>query len=453
MLPSFMNAPCLVFAACSLAANSVFANGGGYLTGIKSTGPFRPVNVDNVEMLSEKLDIELKRDAALISITYQLRNPGDAVKVEMGFPCAVAVKTDLDDKGHEIPVNSIPQLEGFTLTADGSRVASKLVKDLAKPGANEAPEAEIESSIITGWQVVKLPFAAGQTRTVSVTYRNPWFRNVFYLSDNVSRSAPMMSYLFSAAALWKGAIKSGEVTVRATGIDPDEVSLSHPKRFKRDGNRWTWTFSDFEPTLQDDLEIVAGEGEFSQFQSDGEGKPLGTYVGRGRSSDRTELKKSGKWFFLSRQFTASASSSLKPEGGLTYGPEHLTGYDAERAWVEGAEGDGIGESVTLTMNKPAKATRLLIGNGYRKSADLFKKNNRVKKLGVSVNGGAPFSVELPDGYEHDCPVDLPVDAGPLKTVTLTIEEVYRGSKFRDTCLSFLEIEVPLSKAPVIHPSR
>ncbi len=444
-----MNARTLVPAACLSCSASLLANGGGYLQGVKSTGPFRPVNVDAVEMTSEKLDIELKQDAAVISIDYQLYNPGKAVKVEMGFPCAVTVKPDYDEVGKPLPLKSLPQLEGFVLTADGKKIESQLTQDHAILSPGEA-ENHVGGSIITAWQVVKLPFAAGQTRAVSVRYRNPYYRSVSYVSDDSYKSAPSISYLFSAAALWKGVIKTGEVTVRATGIKPEDVTLSHPDRFERSGNQWTWVFNDFEPTMQDDLTLVVGEAEFSQHQSDGD-RLLGNYVVRGRSYNHDELRKNGKWFFLSAQFTATASSSLKSEAGLSYGPENING-DREDAWAEGAEGDGIGEWVTLTMDKPVKATRLLIHNGYRKD-DLFLKNNRVKRLGVSVNGGASFSAELPDGQESECWIDLPQDGEPLETVRLTIEEVYRGAQFRDTCITAIEVEVPLSKAPVIRPAR
>jgi Domain of unknown function (DUF4424) len=447
-----MNSLPFLSVLCAATTSSLFANGGGYLQGIKSTGPFRPVNVESVEMVSEKLDIELKQGAALISITYQLHNPGKAVKVEMGFPCSVAVKMEYND-GKAAPVESLPQLEGFSLTADGKAVESKLVEDHATLPAGK--EQETALGVITGWQVVKLQFAAGQTRTVSVSYRNPYFRDVSYMSRKTDKSAPAMRYLFSAAALWKGVIKSGEVTVRATGIKPDDVILSHPKRFKRDGSQWIWTFTDFEPTMQDDLQIVVGEHEFFQFPS-GSGDEPGTYIMRGRTGDRAELQRSGKWFFLSRQFTTTASSSLKADAnrvGDLANPHFNPGFHSDLPWVEGAEGDGIGESLTLTINQPVKATRLLIHNGYRKSKEVFQMNNRVKKLGVSVNGGAPFSAELPDEYDSEGWVDLPPDAGPVKTLNLAIEDVYRGTKFRDTCINFVEVEVPLSKAPVIKPSR
>ena len=446
-----------------LSTAPLLANGGGYLQGIKSTGPFRPVNVDSVEMVSEKLDIELQREAAVVSITYQLHNPGKAVKVEMGFPCSVAVLHQRDNDGKVLGPPPLPQLESFSLKADGVAIKSELMKDHAKlPGDGPVkPEEDFYAErVITGWQVVKLPFAAGQTRTVSVKYRNPWFRSTDSVSNNSDVSAPSMRYLFSAAGLWSGPIKSGEVTVRATGVDPEVVSLSHARRFKREGRVWTWSFTNFEPTLQDDLEIIAGEHEFSQWKDTETGG--GTYVMRGKTADHKELQKSGRWFYIGREFTAAASSSLKSDGGHTYGPENLNDKDRDNTWAEGAEGDGIGESLTLTMKQPQNVTRLRIYNGYPEKA-LFQQNNRVKKLAVSINGGKPFVADLEDGrdsvgYEgvswaRDCWVDLPNDAGPVKTVKLAIEEVYRGTKFRDTCISGVDVEVQLTKAPPVFPCR
>ena len=464
--PATMKTRRLLPAFFVLSTAPLLANGGGYLQGIKSTGPFRPVNVDSVEMVSEKLDIELKEDAAVVSIIYQLHNPGKAVKVEMGFPCAVAMPLKFENgKPPQPPTSPLPQLESFSLTADGAAVKSELMKDHTKlPGNGPLKEEEsaYDGCVITGWQVVKLPFAAGQTRTVSVKYRNPYYRETYSISNNSDISAPSMRYQFSAAALWSGSIKKGEVTVRATGVDPNVVSLSHPKRFQREGRVWKWTFTDFEPTMQDDLEIMAGEHEFIQWREKEEASGAGSYVMRGRSREREELQKSGKWLFIGRQYTATASSSLKPDGRNTYGPENLNDESRDNAWAEGAEGDGIGETLTLTMKQPQKVTRLRIHNGYGKQP-LCQLNNRVKKLAVSINGGAPFMAELTDGrvaigyegsfWDSRCWVDLPKDAGLVKTVELTIKEVYRGTKFRDTCISAVDVEVPLSKAPPIFPCR
>jgi len=455
-----MKTPALFSLLTVASTAQLFANGGGYIEGIRSTGPFRPINVESVQMVSEKLDIELQKDAAVVNITYALHNPGKAVKVEIGFPCSVVVTPKSYEADFANPPKTLPQLEGFSLLADGEPVKSELMKDYATlPGSKpEGPAVDpFANAILTGWQAVKLPFKAEQTRLVKVSYRNPYYRETNSVSDNSDVSAPSMRYLFSAAALWAGPIRTGEVTVRATGVDPEVVTLSHPKRFKREGSKWTWSFTDFEPTMQDDLEIIAGEHEFTQ-RRESETGAGGAYVMRGKSRDHKELQMSGKWFYIGREYTATASSTLKADSHFTYGPENLNDRDRENAWAEGAEGDGIGESITLTMKQPQKVTRLYIANGYRKDPTgggdaVYQNNNRVKRMSVSLNGGKAFSVELPDDRRENGIIELPKDAGVVKTVKLTIEEVYRGAKFRDTCISGVDVEVQLTKAPPIFPCR
>jgi hypothetical protein len=437
------------------SAGLLLANGGGYLKGVKSTGPFRPVNVEQVQMVSENLDIELREEAAAVNITYVLHNPGKAVTVEMGFPCSVAVRVS-PVVGRDNPPPVLPQLQEFKLTVDEKPFASKLMKDhavLSQDKFADDSDGATFSQVLTGWQVVKLPFTAAQTRLVKVSYLNPWYRSVRTVSDDSYASAPSMRYLFSAAALWSGPIRTGTVTVRATGVDPGLVTFNRPKRFQREGNTWTWSFTDFEPTLQDDLEVIAGEAEASIRDYSGSGDSQGRYTVRGRASGFDELRKTGRWSFEGHRYTAKASSSLKSDGGFTYGPENLYDGDWQNAWVEGAEGDGIGESLTLTMKTPQKATKLSIYNGYRKDRQTFLANNRVKSLAVCLNGAAPFTVELKDGYEAISTIPVPKDTGPLKTAKLTIQSVYPGTSYHDTCISMVEVEVQLSKRPNVQPAR
>ncbi len=443
----------LLFLASAL---SLFANGGGYLQGMKSTGPFRPVNVENVAMVSEKLDIELKEDAADVSITYHLQNPGKEVTVEMGFPCSVVVRKKWDPEYKKQLPPVLPQLEGFSLKADGEAVESKLVKDHAVlPGTPPLKKEEdvYMENVVTGWQVVKLPFAAGQTRVITVKYSNPYYREAETLSRNESISAPSMRYLFSAAALWAGSIKTGEVTVRAAGVDPEVVSLSHPKRFTRTGNVWKWSFTDFEPTMQDDLEIIAGDHEYIQSHPSEDGTETGSYVMRGKSPKLEDLQKSGKWFYIGKPYKATASSCYTSKSGAVFTPENLNDPRAFNPWAEGVDGAGIGESVTLTMKTPQKVSRLYIANGNPDDEEGFARYNCVKKLAVSVNGAKPFTAELPNGHGKRGTIPIPADAGPVQTVKLTIQEVYPGTEGQVTCISGVSMEVLLSKAPPIFPCR
>eukprot|EP01031_Cornospumella_fuschlensis_P000114 gene114-135_t len=103
-------------------AASVWANGGGYVRGVKSMGAFQPVGVDQVAMVKENLEIDLHIEYADVRIEYELHNPGKAVKIEAGFPSAVGVETQYDEANPDKPKFTKPKLEKFSLKADGKEL-------------------------------------------------------------------------------------------------------------------------------------------------------------------------------------------------------------------------------------------------------------------------------------------------------------------------------------------
>lgn len=418
-----------LFFGLLLVTTPMHANGGGYSKGVVSTSAFQPIGVEQVEMLSEMLEINLHIEYADIRIEYVLHNPGKKVTVECGFP-AVS-----EDGGMFAPPPTAPKpklLEGFSLLADGKAIPAKLREDEA--GVPGHAGRQIES-----WHVVKIPFAAGQTRHIQVRYRNPYHFSFHSVSDDWSKSAPSLTYAFSAAALWAGPIKQGTVIINATSVDPAQVQFNHPKRFVGEKGTWKWSFTDFEPTLEDDLVIKTRLGQ--------EGYN-GGYVVEGNSD------KGGRWMRYAG-FNVTASSALKEADGTEHKAENVADYGRDTAWVEGQESDGVGESITLMLKKPAKVNRVGIVNGYTKSRELYAINNRVMMLKVSVNDGNPFDIEVPDEYLQDEHFwfELPKSAALVKTIKLEIAAIYPGSTYRDTAISDIKLLTPLDKAPKIQPAR
>lgn len=126
-------------------------------------------------------------------------------------------------------------------------------------------------------------------------------------------------------------------------------------------------------------------------------------------------------------------------------------------WVEGVEGPGIGEKIRIRFKgrrvrvdgdligevegEGEGADRFVVLNGFVDPLrpHLYKMNNRVKRAVIrSVDGGEPFEVEVafPDVVKFHV-VKLPRAA---KEVEFEIREVYRGTKWDDTCVTgfFLE---------------
>lgn len=447
-----------------------WGNGGGYVKGLASSGAFKPMGIEQVEMLSEKLEIDLHIEYADVSIEYVLHNPGAKVTVEAGFPSAVALNLYEEVDAPSLTIKQVAKklaLENFELKADGKHVKVTVQSDdLKLKSAEEIPtDGEGGGIKVKAWHVFKLDFDKGQTRRITVKYRNPYFASYDYVSDDTRLSPLSLTYVFSSAAAWAGPIKQGMVTVRALSTDASMLNFSHPKRFQKDGDVWRWQFTDLEPTLEDDLVITLrpggfGQGIYTDVAEAIEAQSGGSeYRGWGAKMNFDgNSKMGGKWELHRRDYKAKASSTLAASKELRYDAQLLAIDDSESdssAWVEGVKGDGIGESVTLTLPKPAKLNRVGLVNGYAKSDDIYEKNNRISKLDVSLDGGAPFQVSVPDERltSEMFYFDLPESSKPVSTVKLTIAGVYKGTKYDDTCLSEVVLVSKLENEPKIQAAR
>jgi hypothetical protein len=442
--------------AALLLPVAVLANGGGYQYGNSKLGSlelFQPKNAEQVEMQTELLEIELGVERARVAVEYTLHNSGKAVTVEAGFPIT-ADNARMTESG---ALNTPSQaLQNFSAAADGEPVKWELKWDLPRKKKGNDPEVALpmDGARVSGWHVFKLPFKSGQSRTFRVTYDTPYAGATASVSEDSHDSVESVSYLFSTAAVWKGPIKSGKVVVRAAHVDADKVKFNLPKRFTRKGDVWTWEFKDFEPTLADDLKIAVHPAS----QSWGRTLPDGSKDGEGDPAYVDYVKESGRWEMQHRLYKATASSTLPPQGEKTYEAKNVGDYGG-RVWAEGAPDDGVGESLTLTLDQPRKVSRIGVRNGYVRrdgsTEELYSANNRVAEFAVSINGGKPFTAPLPDELlkRRLFFIPLPTDTPPVKTIQLTIQKVYRGTKYRDTCVSAIRLVTPLEKAPKITPSR
>ena len=194
-------------------------------------------------------------------------------------------------------------------------------------------------------------------------------------------------------------------------------------------------------------------------------------------------------FTTARGGVYCASSELnKPSGFFfgKYGPHNLFDRDPATAWVEGEAGSGAGSYVCIGTGRDLPPY-IVLANGYQKSHDLFLKNNRIRTLKVTLwlaftgprqETQAGFTAEAVDfpgsrtiqlkdeeGYQI---LKMPFDTAEVRRfrdrlfreyvlshqdtllkekaysglkefffVKFEITEVYKGSKWDDTCLSDL----------------
>lgn len=143
--------------------------------------------------------------------------------------------------------------------------------------------------------------------------------------------------------------------------------------------------------------------------------------------------------------SVETSSELPPSDNKTYSGDNLVDGSLETVWAEGVPGTGVGESVTLHLDKKQPVYGLIITNGYVASYDLYTKNGMLTAVSVDF-GGKTVEADIPEGYGDESfsqedlaacnrskiELDEPV---VTDTVTVTITGAKKGTKYDDTCVT------------------
>ena len=129
----------------------------------------------------------------------------------------------------------------------------------------------------------------------------------------------------------------------------------------------------------------------------------------------------------------SASSVLNPPS--VYSAAHLFDGRTQTAWIEGAEAYGKNEFVNIELNQLIGVSGLLLWNGFQRSKEHFKSNSSVKQFSFGSRGLNERVFTLRD-----------TEAGQFfelnhktigKQFLLSIQDVYKGTKYQDVALSEL----------------
>lgn len=151
----------------------------------------------------------------------------------------------------------------------------------------------------------------------------------------------------------------------------------------------------------------------------------------------------------------SASSALEAQGECSYEAGNILDRDRKDAWVEGADGNGIGENVTITKSYDIGTdsegydciffTDLCIVNGYARDEETFKNNGRVKTLKMYFNDEYVCDLELEDTmkpqYISLSGLHLSAQNKEESTFRFEIADVYPGDKYEDTAITGIEIRM------------
>ncbi|MCM1388513.1 MAG: hypothetical protein NC231_14380 [Bacillus sp. (in: Bacteria)] len=190
-----------------------------------------------------------------------------------------------------------------------------------------------------------------------------------------------------------------------------------------------------------------------------------------------------EWHYPCGEFCAMAGGSLMIEASSElassnerYAARNLKSFwGREYTWAEGADGSGVGESITYRdsmywdMPNPWEGlhwdmaednvtrdkygcirdgykhyVEICIVNGYAKNQKTWEENGRVKRLLMYVEDKPYAYLELEDTiypqYFLLPPDDIKVAEGDEITFRFVIEDVYAGTVYEDTCLTGLVME-------------
>jgi hypothetical protein len=475
----------------------VLANGGAWQGGVPGTGAASASNKNqktDVTIENENLKIDLHPEYADVTVRYRMRNTGPKVQQDFFFPVERwGANSDSDREGKS------DDIDNYQITVDGKELkwtnvaGAKSEKkaneesDKANPESSEAKEETSEATqnnsqtkeessedeeegteeedadettsgpfwqedlfTINSWKKSVIPFERNQTRDVSIHYKARYAENDESVSDDEHVSNATFAYSLSPAATWKGPIGKGKIEINILHPEPEDVSIVKPgERFKKiSDTRYEWNFENLKPTVADDIRIVA----HSKYDS----YPTG--YSEEELERRAEYVIRGNQYFLDHtDYDPTASSTLAPQGKHHYDVQNIKGRSDELSpWAEGAKDDGIGESITLNVTRPLPLYGILIRPGYWDpgSDDAWKKNNRVAALEITLNDDRTFTEAIPDDIFHKSYLVRVRDyTKPVSKIKMVIKGVHRGSQFRDTCISFVQLRAPLSKKPEVHGAR
>jgi hypothetical protein len=141
--------------------------------------------------------------------------------------------------------------------------------------------------------------------------------------------------------------------------------------------------------------------------------------------------------------SVNTSSTLGKQGAYNYNASNLIDGKDATAWSEGVAGDGIGEWIEFTITSNFSiGSSWQIGNGYNRNKEVWQQNSRVKKMKVLVDDQLTGYVMLSNisSYQSfDIAPSWLKESPSFKKGTrikFVIEEVYKGSKYDDTLISY-----------------
>ncbi|MDL2214586.1 hypothetical protein LJC00_00160 [Dysgonomonas sp. OttesenSCG-928-M03] len=407
--------------ACSI---NVKANGGPYDgSSIYKSGDPHFIRMENVELVSEKLDMKIDGDFTHVSVTYRLLNLSakPTGNIHYGFPVEFYPYRDCCGDGWDKRY-----ISNLTFRFNGKLLKS-VVSDTI---VNVLEEKEVDGNYYEErrqrkWFYTEFSIKENDLVTLQVDYTimnsfEDWGTSKSAFSGHSERQ---LHYDFSPASYWgSGIVKDFQVNIDTRSVLEADSLKIEGLDFNVENGIYSYSKTNF--ALKDAKPLILRYDISLMLLSD---------CVRSNRIPNNEI------------LSIKASSTLS----ANYDVRNLLDSDLNTAWVAGKKNSGIGESIELEISNRFNVSGIVLTNGYTKSQKSYTDNNRIKKLRLEIDKEyGSTEIDLEDrAYQHidlnnfmalsDIVLDTGDGALGVSKIKITILDVYKGTTYDDTCISEL----------------
>ncbi len=442
-----------------LVPNFAGANGGPVAwSKIGPDGGVMPRQESVIRLAGETLRIRLHDDQIRYTVTadYVLNNPGQTRAVLYGVPLTWEAKRSAEVVAKDINL----QLNGvrhICRVADISR-GGKPERDRQYLLTEEHGESG-KSKWGTAWCVANLEIAGGRDSTLRLQYTAEleYVDMITTKSARVGFAHRQLHYALWPAGKWKGNVGNFRIDIHLGPYAGFLHKHNFPPSTHIKGDRITYSAKNI------DL------NSFASIQLEFSARPLHAH-----QELATWNKKAEKYSRV--PVKVRASSHLPNHGSYRFDPPNVSDGDPKTAWCVSKPDDGRGAWLEITaLRSPAqqppnrlqcRLEGVALVPGFAHSQQLYLANNRIRRFRMArcddpanyrdvdiLNRGNRFDTsavflplddeDLPTWWEKaDLKYTLAGRSAPRKKQMapascwrLTILEIDRGEKYRDTCIS------------------
>ncbi len=415
----------ILLSASALLSVKLFPNGGTFGSSLKSSGNILLKNTPNVNLISEKLFIKPVGNYVHVDVKYELNNTGEELDVNYGFPFYQLL--NILDWPLKFSDQSNKSVKYFDMQLNGNSIKTSKKID-------EGSDAE------TLWYIAKLKLKKG------INILNINYESQAYYQDSGTSKSPMIDYgkrqfiyNFRPAGTW------GDGTVCDLDITIDSVNILNTNgKIDLSGFSFTKESNRYYKTKVKDIDLKKSDMLTITYDISSYNKEIEKNIYNLKKSNSIENIK--------------ASSILKE----TYSANNLIDGNYLTAWADGVPGKGINENIEIKFKDSSNIKTLYITNGYQKTSDIYFSNSRPKKLKLELDiisynkkiltekiielSDIPkdwfmpfYSIDRKNNIHNNqalliSPYDFDYEYS-IKSVKITILEVYPGTKYEDTCIS------------------